>query len=129
MGVRTIAVCSEADRNALHTRLADEAVTIGPASGRESYLNVGALLQAARRTGAEAVHPGYGFLSENAAFADTCRDAGLTLVGPSPEAIRAMGSKSASKEIMPTDGVPIVPGYNGAHQDQTGRASGWERGW
>src|SRR3546814_1905509 len=77
MGVRTIAVCSEADRNALHTRLADEAVTIGPASARESYLNVGELLPAARRTGAEAAHPGYGFLSANAAFAEACRDAGL----------------------------------------------------
>src|SRR3546814_9860962 len=111
MGVRTSAVVSEADRNALHTRLADEAVTIGPASARESYLNVGALLQAARRTGAEAVHPGYGFLSENAAFAEACRDAGLIFVGPSPEDIRAMGSKRARKETMRTDGVPPGAGF------------------
>ena len=117
MGVRTVAVCSEADRNALHARLADEAVVIGPASARESYLDIGAILKAARDTSAAAVHPGYGFLSENADFAQACRDDGLVFVGPSPEAIRAMGSKSASKEIMRTAGVPLVPGYHGADQD------------
>jgi len=116
MGVRTVAVCSEVDRNALHARLADEAVVIGPASARESYLNIGAILKAARETGAAAVHPGYGFLSENADFAEACRDDGLVFVGPSARAIRAMGSKSASKEIMRTAGVPLVPGYHGADQ-------------
>jgi len=117
LGVRTVAVYSDADRDALHAALADEAVRLGPAPARESYLNMEAVLEAARRAGAEAVHPGYGFLSENAAFAEACERAGLTFIGPPAEAIRAMGSKSAAKAIMEHAGVPLVPGYHGDDQD------------
>jgi 3-methylcrotonyl-CoA carboxylase alpha subunit len=113
LGVRTIAVYSEADRGALHVASADQAVCIGPAPARESYLNGEAIIRAARSIGAEAIHPGYGFLSENAAFAEACLGAGLVFVGPPPAAIRAMGSKSASKDIMRQAGVPLVPGYHG----------------
>ena len=117
MGIATVAVYSEADRNAAHVAAADEAIFIGPAPARDSYLNIGTIVAAARRAGAQAVHPGYGFLSENAAFAQACLDAGLIFVGPSPEAIRAMGSKSAGKDILRGAGVPLVPGYHGEDQD------------
>ncbi|WP_374445181.1 acetyl-CoA carboxylase biotin carboxylase subunit [Stella sp.] len=117
MGMRTIAVHSEADRDALHVRLADEAWPIGPAPARESYLSVPALIAAIRASGAEAVHPGYGFLSENAEFAEAVAAAGAVFVGPPPAAIRAMGSKSAAKALMEQAGVPVVPGYHG--QDQS----------
>ena len=110
LGYPTVAVHSEADRRALHVLYADEAVEIGPAPSRESYLVVDRILEASRRTGAEAVHPGYGFLAENAAFADACVSAGLIFIGPSPEAIRAMGSKTESRQRMRAAGVPIVPG-------------------
>ena len=110
LGLRTIAVYSEADRGALHTRLADRAVCIGPAPAARSYLNVPALLATARGTGADAIHPGYGFLAENADFAAACAEAGLTFVGPSPEAIRAMGDKIHARERAAALGVPIVPG-------------------
>jgi len=116
LGIRTIAVFSDADRDALHVQSCDEAVHIGPASARQSYLDMAAIVEAARRTGAQAVHPGYGFLSENADFAQACLDAGLVFVGPSPAAIRAMGSKSAGKAIMAAAGVPLVPGYHGEDQ-------------
>ena len=116
MGLRCIAVYSDADARAPHVLMADEAHRLGPAPARESYLNVEALLEAAARSGAEAIHPGYGFLSENAGFAEACARAGLVFVGPPPAAIRAMGSKSEAKAIMETAGVPLVPGYHGSDQ-------------
>ena len=119
MGVRTVAVYSEADAAALHIEMADEAYPIGPAPSRESYLNIDAIIAAARASAADAVHPGYGFLSENADFAAACAKAGLVFIGPPPEAIRAMGSKSAAKSLMQRAGVPLVPGYHGEDQDQT----------
>ena len=117
MGVRTVAVYSEADAGALHTVLADVAVPIGPAPARESYLDVSRIIAACRASGAQAVHPGYGFLSENAGFADACAEAGIVFIGPPAAAIRAMGSKSAAKAAMAIAGVPLVPGYHGADQD------------
>ena len=117
LGVRTIAVYSEADANAYHVRVADEAVAIGPADARRSYLDVGRIIDAARRTGAEAIHPGYGFLSENAGLAKACEVAGIAWVGPPAGAIRAMGSKSEAKALMERAGVPVVPGYHGEMQD------------
>ncbi|MDA9529419.1 acetyl/propionyl/methylcrotonyl-CoA carboxylase subunit alpha [Bradyrhizobium sp. CCBAU 25338] len=118
MGLRTVAVYSEADRDAMHVALADEAVLLGPARARDSYLNVERLIEAARKTGAEAVHPGYGFLSENADFAQACFEAGLVFVGPTAEMMNAMGSKSGSKALMEKAGVPLVPGYHGEAQDE-----------
>lgn len=110
----TVAVYSEADRAALHVLYADRAMPIGPAPSAESYLRIDRILEAAKRSGAEAVHPGYGFLAENAAFAQACIDAGLTFIGPSPESIRAMGSKTESRQRMRAAGVPIVPGLEKA---------------
>lgn len=117
MGLRTVAVYSEADHDAMHVALADEAVLLGPARARDSYLNVERLTEAARKIGAEAIHPGYGFLSENAEFAQACLDAGLVFVGPTAEMMTAMGSKSGSKALMEKAGVPLVPGYHGEAQD------------
>ncbi len=117
LGIATVAVYSEADAGARHVQQADEAVLIGPAPAAESYLVAAAILEAARRTGAEAIHPGYGFLSENAEFAEAVAAAGLVFIGPGPAAIRAMGAKGAAKRIMETAGVPIVPGYHGEDQD------------
>lgn len=117
LGVATVAVYSDADRGALHVRDADEAVRLGPAPARDSYLNASAIVDAALRTGAKAIHPGYGFLSESADFAQLCQAEGLTFIGPPPSAIRDMGDKSASKRIMGAAGVPLVPGYHGAEQD------------
>ena len=116
MGLRTVAVFSEADTGAPHVKLADEAVPIGPAPAAQSYLNVPALLEAARRTGAQAVHPGYGFLSERADFAQACVDAGLVWVGPPAAAMRAMGDKAQAKRRMIEAGVPCAPGYLGEDQ-------------
>jgi 3-methylcrotonyl-CoA carboxylase alpha subunit len=113
LGVRTVAVYSDADANARHVRACDEAVHIGAAPPRESYLRWERILEAAKATGAEAVHPGYGFLSENDAFAQACAAAGLVFIGPPASAIRAMGSKSAAKTLMEKAGVPLVPGYHG----------------
>ncbi|MDZ5459020.1 acetyl/propionyl/methylcrotonyl-CoA carboxylase subunit alpha [Azohydromonas lata] len=117
MGIATVAVYSEADANARHVRLADEAVLIGPAAARESYLKGDRILEAARATGAEAIHPGYGFLSENEDFAEACEAAGIAFIGPPASAIRAMGSKSAAKALMEKAGVPLTPGYHGDHQE------------
>jgi len=117
MGLRTVAVFSEADRNALHVRVADEAFFIGAAPARESYLRGDVILEVARRCGADAIHPGYGFLSENAEFAEACSQAGIAFIGPTPAAIRAMGSKAESKRLMVAAGVPTVPGYHGEAQD------------
>jgi 3-methylcrotonyl-CoA carboxylase alpha subunit len=116
LGMTTIAVYSDADRNALHVRSADEAYHLGAAPPAESYLNIGKLIALAKRVGADAIHPGYGFLSENAAFAQACVDAGLIFIGPPAAAIKAMGSKSASKAAMAAVGVPVAPGYHGSEQ-------------
>ncbi|MVA42051.1 acetyl/propionyl/methylcrotonyl-CoA carboxylase subunit alpha [Agrobacterium vitis] len=117
MGIATVAVYSQADAGARHVRLADEAILIGPAPARESYLVAENILAAARRTGAEAIHPGYGFLSENEEFAEACAASGIAFIGPPAAAIRAMGSKSAAKELMGKAGVPLVPGYHGTDND------------
>ncbi len=117
MGLRTVAVYSDADESARHVALADIAYRIGPAPVAESYLRIDAILEAAQRAGADAVHPGYGFLSENANFAEVCGLEGLTFVGPPPDAIRLMGLKDAAKRIAVEAGVPIVPGYHGDDQD------------
>ena len=117
LGYRTVAVYSDADAQALHVQMADEAVHIGPAPVQQSYLNIDAILNAARVTSADAIHPGYGFLSENPDFARACQQAGLTFIGPSPEAIELMGSKRLSKLAMLDAGVPCIAGYQGSAQD------------
>jgi 3-methylcrotonyl-CoA carboxylase alpha subunit len=117
MGVATVAVYSDADQEALHVEMADEAIRIGPAEAAKSYLNIAAILEAAKASGAEAVHPGYGFLSENPAFVEAVEAAGLVFIGPSASAIRAMGLKDAAKALMEKAGVPVVPGYHGEKQD------------
>jgi 3-methylcrotonyl-CoA carboxylase alpha subunit len=119
MGIRTVAVYSEADANARHVRLADEAVLLGPAAARESYLVADKIIEACQRTGAQAVHPGYGFLSENEEFAEALAQAGLVFIGPPAAAIRAMGSKSEAKKLMGTANVPLTPGYHGDDQRPT----------
>ncbi len=117
LGVRTVAVYSDADAHAKHVALCDEAHAIGPAPAKDSYLRIERIIAAAKASGAQAVHPGYGFLSENEAFAAACADAGLVFIGPPSSAIRAMGSKSAAKALMEKAGVPLVPGYHGDEQD------------
>jgi len=130
LGIRSVAVYSEADAGALHTRLCDEAYPIGPPEARQSYLNVEALLQAARAAGADAIHPGYGFLSQNGDFADAVAAAGLTFIGPPGDVHRRMGDKQAARRLMTEAGVPVVPGYEGDDQqdqrllDEAGRI-GW----
>ncbi len=117
LGISTVAVYSDADHDALHVQIADEAVNIGPPAARKSYLNVAAILQAAADTGADSVHPGYGFLAENADFADACAAAGLIFVGPSGDAIRTMGDKVAARSAAHAAGVPVVPGSMGRVAD------------
>jgi geranyl-CoA carboxylase alpha subunit len=125
-GLRVVAVYSDADANALHVRLADAAVRIGPATAAQSYLSIDALIAAAKATGAEAIHPGYGFLAESADFAERCATAGLVFVGPPPAAMRAMGDKSAAKARMMAAGVPCAPGY---HDDDQSTARFAEEAW
>ena len=124
LGLSTVAVYSEADSNALHVKAADEACLIGPAPARDSYLKVDAVLDAARRTGADAIHPGYGFLSENAEFAERVGAQGLTWIGPAPEVIRSMGDKQRARELAEAAGVPIVPG---SRRFQPGETEGVEQ--
>ncbi|MDD5371336.1 MAG: biotin carboxylase N-terminal domain-containing protein, partial [Anaerolineaceae bacterium] len=119
MGIASVAVYSEADRRALHVRLADEIVCIGPPAAMLSYLSIENILQAAKETGADAIHPGYGFLSENAAFAQAVQEAGLVFIGPQPAAIDAMGDKGRARARMQASGVPVVPGYQGADDEGT----------
>jgi len=118
MGIRTVAVYSDADADAKHVSACDEAISLGGNAPKESYLQWQKILEAARQTGAEAIHPGYGFLSENEDFATACAEAGLTFIGPPPQAIRAMGLKAESKQLMEKAGVPLVPGYHGADQSE-----------
>jgi len=129
MGIASVAVYSDADRSALHVRLADEAVHIGPPPARDSYLDVERILQAARETGAQAIHPGYGFLSENAAFARAVADAGLVFIGPPAEAIDAMGDKGRARARVEANGVPVVPGYQGADDDAELAREAGRIGW
>ena len=117
LGIETVAVYSEADAGAKHVAMAGEAYLIGPAPAAESYLCIDRVIDACRRSGAEAVHPGYGFLSENPAFVEAVEAAGLVFIGPSAGAIRAMGLKDAAKALMEAAGVPVVPGYQGEVQD------------
>lgn len=113
LGIRTVAVYSEADRDSLHVTFADEAVCIGPALGRDSYLKIPSIISAAQITGADAIHPGYGFLAENADFSEICAESKISFIGPTPEMIRAMGDKSFAKDTMKKNGVPVVPGSDG----------------
>ncbi len=119
LGIATVAVYSDADREALHAATADEAVHIGPSPSTESYLRIDRIIAAARATGAEAIHPGYGFLAENADFADACKAAGITFIGPSGASMRQLGGKAAAKAVARSAGVPVVPGYDGADQTPT----------
>src|ERR1700684_2645509 len=116
LGYGVVAVYSDADRDVLHVRSAAQAIRIGEALPAQSYLKIEAILAAAKASGADAVHPGYGFLAENEDFASACRDAGLVFIGPSPDAIKAMGNKAGAQTIMQAAGVPCVPGYQGADQ-------------
>ncbi|HRB12532.1 MAG TPA: biotin carboxylase N-terminal domain-containing protein, partial [Vicinamibacteria bacterium] len=113
LGLRTVAVYSEADRNSLHVKFADQAICIGPARSKDSYLSVPAIISAAEITGADAIHPGYGFLAESSYFAEVCEACRITFIGPSPQAIRLMGDKSRAKKAMIKAGVPVVPGSPG----------------
>jgi len=117
LGIRTVAVYSDADRDALHVQMADQAYRVGEAPARSSYLDGRAILKIAQLSGAQAVHPGYGFLSENAEFAEACEAAGIVFIGPPASAIRAMGGKSEAKALMRTSNIPLVPGYHGVDQD------------
>jgi acetyl-CoA carboxylase biotin carboxylase subunit len=117
LGIKTVAVYSEADRDSLHVKFADEAVCIGPSSSKESYLNIPRLIAAAEVTNADAIHPGYGFLAENANFADICASSGINFIGPHPDAITSMGDKALAKETMKKAGVPVVPGSEGTISD------------
>lgn len=117
LGIKTVAVYSEADRDSLHVTFADEAVCIGPASGKESYLKIPSIISAAQITGADAIHPGYGFLAENADFSEICSESNIKFIGPSPAMIKGMGDKSFAKETMRKNGVPVIPGTDGLITD------------
>jgi len=117
LGIKSVAIYSEADRDALHVRFADEAVCIGPPPSRESYLNIPRIIAAAEITNADAIHPGYGFLAENAQFSEICQSSGIKFIGPKPEMITAMGDKASAKETMRKAGVPVVPGSDGTIED------------
>ena len=117
LGMRAIAVYSDPDAEALFVEMADEAHRIGPAPARDSYLQIETIIAAAKRSGAQAIHPGYGFLSERAEFAEACAEHGIVFVGPPASAIRAMGLKDAAKALVAQAGVPVVPGYHGARQE------------
>lgn len=117
LGIKTVAVYSEADRESLHVTFADEAVCIGPTPARDSYLKIPVLISAAQITGADAIHPGYGFLAENAGFSEICRDSGIKFIGPSPEMIQAMGDKAFAKDTMRKNDVPVIPGSDGVVED------------
>ena len=121
LGIRTVAIYSEADRNALHVRFADEAVCIGPPRSSESYLNIPHVISAAEITDVDAIHPGYGFLSENANFAEVCEASHITFIGPSPEMLRLMGEKEQARREMAAAGLPIVPGSDGLLADSDSR--------
>jgi len=130
LGIRTVAIYSDADRGALHVQMADEAFCVGPAPARDSYLNVPNIISTAELLNVDAIHPGYGFLAENAHFAEVCRDCKITFIGPSPEAIAKMGNKSQAREIMRRAGVPVIPGSTGPVRDEaaalaTARAIGY----
>jgi acetyl-CoA carboxylase biotin carboxylase subunit len=129
LGIQTVAVYSEADKNALHVRFADEAVLLGPAAPKESYLNIDRIIAAAKQTNAEAIHPGYGFLSENASFAAAVDSAKLTFIGPSADSIRAMGDKAESKISMKKAGVPTVPGLEGIESEEDFKKAAKEIGY
>ncbi|MBV6512715.1 MAG: acetyl-CoA carboxylase biotin carboxylase subunit [Ignavibacteriales bacterium] len=129
LGIKTVAVYSEADRNSLHVTFADEAVCIGPPQSKESYLKIPLLISAAQITGADAIHPGYGFLSENANFSEICTDSGIKFIGPSPHMINMMGDKAIAKDTMKRNGVPVIPGSDGVVPDlQTARKVAQEMG-
>jgi acetyl-CoA carboxylase biotin carboxylase subunit len=117
LGIKTVAIYSEADKDSLHVTFADEAVCIGPAPSRESYLKIPLIISAAQITGSDAIHPGYGFLAENASFSEICSDSGIKFIGPSPKMINAMGDKSFAKDTMKKNGVPVVPGSDGVVND------------
>lgn len=117
LGIKTVAIYSEADKDSLHVTFADEAVCIGPAPSKESYLKIPLIISAAQITGSEAVHPGYGFLAENASFSEICADSGIKFIGPSPKMINAMGDKSFAKNTMKKNGVPVIPGSDGVVTD------------
>ncbi len=130
LGMRTVAIYSDADASALHVQMADEAVHVGPSPSSESYLVMDAVINAARRTGADAIHPGFGFLAENSDFAQACADADLVFIGPTPFAIAAMGNKRAARELVERAGVPVLPGYGGVDQSQDTLRQEAERiGW
>ena len=118
LGIRTVAVYSEADKEAIHTALADEAVCIGPAPAKDSYLNIENILSACVLTGADAIHPGFGFLSENAKFAKMCKECNIKFIGPTYEAIDLMGNKAKARELMKSANVPVVPGFEGKIEDE-----------
>jgi len=117
LGIETVAVYSEADKEALHVQIADEAYCIGPKLSKDSYLNTTNIISTAKKTGSDAIHPGYGFLAENADFAELCRECNIIFIGPSPEAINKMGTKDVARETMRKAGVPIVPGSKGIIKD------------